>query len=165
MYWSSERPVKVFSTSGYCALSISRSADPGDPETLNNGRSRQLNCSAGRRTQVLSLLTPRPPSHAFTKLLHLPPTLVFSKQLYRTSGCNLRGRKRWQTESPLRLCSVKYNLPKSPPPPHRHARTRVRAWLRFPACFRVSAYDFEWSNLADERVAIVRGIIWLLLLR
>lgn len=29
----------------------------------------------------------------------------------------------------------------------------------------VSAYDFEWSNLADERVAIVRGIIWLLLLR
>lgn len=27
------------------------------------------------------------------------------------------------------------------------------------------AYDFEWSNLADERVAIVRGIIRLLLLR
>lgn len=33
------------------------------------------------------------------------------------------------------------------------------------ACLCVSAYDFEWSNLADERVAIVRGIIWLLLLR
>lgn len=32
-------------------------------------------------------------------------------------------------------------------------------------CLRVLAYDFEWSNLADERVAIVRGIIWLLLLR
>lgn len=27
------------------------------------------------------------------------------------------------------------------------------------------AYDFEWSNLADERVAIVRGIIRLSLLR
>lgn len=45
------------------------------------------------------------------------------------------------------LCTVKYNILMPPP------------------CFCVSAYDFEWSNLADERVAIVRGIIWLLLLR
>lgn len=28
-----------------------------------------------------------------------------------------------------------------------------------------SGGDGEWSHLADERVAIVRGIIWLLLLR
>lgn len=34
------------------------------------------------------------------------------------------------------------------------------------ACLRgPPAYDFEWSNLADERVAIVRGIIRLSLLR
>lgn len=37
--------------------------------------------------------------------------------------------------------------------------------LNLCVCLCVSAYDFEWSNLADERVAIVRGIIWLLLLR
>lgn len=45
-------------------------------------------------------------------------------------------------------------------------RVRTRLCLHdVAACSCGSAYDFEWSNLADERVAIVRGIIWLLLLR
>lgn len=59
------------------------------------------------------------------------------------------------------LCTVKYNI-LMPPPEIFFVRLSLSD---VSACFRVSAYDFEWSNLADERVAIVRGIIWLLLLR
>lgn len=53
--------------------------------------------------------------------------------------------------------TVKYNILMAP------WNLSVCACVFFYLC--VSAYDFEWSNLSDERVAIVRGIIWLLLLR